>query len=246
MLKFVFVRLTWICLVMLTFSSCKQQWQRSKGDISTHFVSLNGFNGLRIGQKFNVYLRNDTALEEGVEIRYFENLVENITLNIHDSVLSIRDENPAKWTKGLSDSIAVVINCHQYSKLKIGGSSKWICLDTLKSGALDIEMNSVQDQHILTVTKALTGKCGNLGKLNLNGFGTIFSWTIEAGGALNAENFRSHDTYLWHYTTHNARVRPERQAFLYLYNSGNVILPDTPSYQLNINTFGSGQVVIKK
>ena len=77
-------------------------------------------------------------------------------------------------------------------------------------------------------------------------FGTIFSWTIEAGGALNAENFRNHDTYLWHYTTHDARVHPERQAFLYLYNSGNVILPDTPTYQLNINTFGSGQVVIKK
>lgn len=246
MLKFVFVRSIWICLIMLVCSSCEQQWQRSKGEISTHFVTLNGFNGLQIGQKFNVYLRNDNTLKEGVEIRYFENLMENITLNIHDSILAIRDENPAKWTKDLSDSIAVVINCHNYSKLKIEGSSKWVCLDTLNSGALAIEMNSVQDQHILTVTKALTGKCGNLGIINLNGFGTIFSWTIEAGGTLNAKNFRSHDTYLWHYTTHDAWVHPERQAFLYVYNSGNVILPDTPSYQLKINKFGSGRVVIKK
>ena len=245
MLKFVFVRSLWIWLVILVFSSCEQEWQRSKGEFTNHFVTLNGFNGLQVGQKFNVYLRNDTTLEEGVEIRYFDNLIENITLNILDSMLVIRDENPAKWTKDLTDSIAVVINCHHYSKLKIEGSSKWVCLDTLKTDALAIEMNSVQDQHILSVTKALTGKCGNLGKLNLNGFGTIFSWTIEAGGALNAKNFRSHDTYLWHYTTHDAWVHPERQAFLYVYNSGNVTLPDTPSYQLKIKEFGSGRVVIK-
>ena len=245
MLKFVFVRSLWIWLVILVFSSCEQEWQRSKGEFTNHFVTLNGFNGLQVGQKFNVYLRNDTTLEEGVEIRYFDNLIENITLNILDSMLVIRDENPAKWTKDLTDSVAVVINCHQYSKLKIEGSSKWVCLDTLKTDALAIEMNSVQDQHILSVTKALTGKCGNLGKLNLNGFGTIFSWTIEAGGALNAKNFRSHDTYLWHYTTHDAWVHPERQAFLYVYNSGNVTLPDTPSYQLKIKEFGSGRVVIK-
>ena len=245
MLKFVFVRSLWIWLVMLVLSSCKQEWQRSKGGFTNHFVTLNGFDGLQIGQKFNVYLRNDTTLEEGVEIRYFENLIENITLKIQDSMLAIRDENPAKWTKDLSDSIAVVINCHHYSKLKIEGSSKWVCLDTLKTSELAIEMNSVQDQHITTVTKALTGKCGNLGKINLNGFGTIFSWTIEAGGALNAKNFRSHDAYLWHYTTHDAWVNPERQAFLYVYNSGNVILPDTPSYQLKIKEFGSGRVVIK-
>lgn len=244
MLKFVFVRSLWIWLIMLVFSSCKREWQISKGEITSRFVALDGFNGLQIGQKFNVYLRNDTTLEQGVEIKYFENLIDNITLNIHDSMLKIRDENPAKWTKDLTDSITVVINCYHYSKLKIEGSSKWACLDTLKTAAIDVEMNSVQDQHILAVTKALTGKCGNLGKINLNGFGTI-SWTIEAGGALNAKNFRSHDTYLWHYTSHDAWVHPERQAFLYLYNSGNVVLSDTPSYQLKIKEFGSGRVMIK-
>lgn len=231
--------------ICILFLGCEHPYALEKGERVWERIELETFEGVNIGQSFRVQLKNDTNEKEYIRVNYYQNLIKNISLEIKEGILVVQDKNPAKWTRNLNDSIIVVINAHRLKKLFINGASQWTTADTLRSSAIEIEVNSVKNQDLNIVTSTLTGKIGNIGRLQLSGFATIFSWTIEGGGQLDARFLRNHDTYLWHYTENNAWVHPERQGFLYLYNSGNALIPKEPSYKLTKKELGKGRVIIK-
>lgn len=231
--------------ICILFLGCEHPYALEKGERVWERIELEAFEGVNIGQSFRVQLKNDTNEKEYIRVNYYQNLIKNISLEIKEGILVVQDKNPAKWTRNLNDSIIVVINAHRLKKLFINGASQWTTADTLRSSAIEIEVNSVKNQDLNIVTSTLTGKIGNIGRLQLSGFATIFSWTIEGGGQLDARFLRNHDTYLWHYTENNAWVHPERQGFLYLYNSGNALIPKEPSYKLTKKELGKGRVIIK-
>ncbi len=230
--------------ICILFLGCEHPYALEKGERVWERIELETFEGVNIGQSFRVQLKNDTNEKEYIRVNYYQNLIKNISLEIKEGILVVQDKNPAKWTRNLNDSIIVVINAHRLKKLFINGASQWTTADTLRSSAIEIEVNSVKNQDLNIVTSTLTGKIGNIGRLQLSGFATIFSWTIEGGGQLDARFLRNHDTYLWHYTENNAWVHPERQGFLYLYNSGNALIPKEPSYKLTKKELGKGRVII--
>ena len=231
--------------ICILFLGCEHPYALEKGERVWERIELEAFEGVNIGQSFRVQLKNDTNEKEYIRVNYYQNLIKNISLEIKEGILVVQDKNPAKWTRNLNDSIIVVINAHRLKKLFINGASQWTTADTLRSSAIEIEVNSVKNQDLNIVTSTLTGKIGNIGRLQLSGFATIFSWTIEGGGQLDARFLRNHDTYLWHYTENNAWVHPERQGFLYLYNSGNALIPKEPSYKPTKKELGKGRVIIK-
>lgn len=109
--------------------------------------------------------------------------------------------------------------------------------------ALNIEMRSVLDNHLWIDFNEVSGKCNNLGSLTLRGRGTIFSFSVEAGSQLDAQNMRCHDAYFWHFTQRDCYVSPEKQAFLYLYNSGNLTVKSTEFYRFESLQKGSGRII---
>lgn len=236
-----------ISIIGLFFSlfggSCSRWNLGDVGPNTKVFRSIHAADGIRIGQQFDVFLMQDTTQAEGYWIEFPEKLIPQIEHHLNDNEWQIRDENRGKWTQDLNRKPKITLNFHRYHKLIIDGSSTWKCLDTLLAPELNIDMNSVMNHDIWVNCNELTGRCQNLGSLNLSGKGTILSFSVESGSQLNALSLRCHDAYFWHFTQKDCYLAPEKQAELYLFNSGNVLLPNRDFYRLQTNTKGKGRVI---
>ena len=78
------------------------------------------------------------------------------------------------------------------------------------------------------------------------GQATIFSWSCEKGGGLDATDLRSDDVYLYHFTIKDVFVNPSKQFDAHLFNSGNAFYFKTPTYKFKESSQGKGQVLLKK
>lgn len=225
--------------------SCSRMNLGDPGPNTRIFRSISAEKGIRIGQQFNVTLIQDSTQPEGYWIEYPEKLIPNITHTIKDGVWHIRDENAAKWTQDLNRKPIITVNLRKYENLYIDGSSTWLCADTLYAERLQINMNSVMNHEIWINCNELTGKCENLGSLTLAGKGTIVSFTAESGSQVKAQNLSSHDVYFWHFTQRDCYISPEKQAELYLYNSGNLYIKPHDFYRYQVSEKGTGRVITK-
>jgi len=242
---YVFLSTLFLVCSCFFLGSCSRWNLGNVGPTISLTRSISSTGVLRIGQKFDVFLKQDTSAPETYTIEYPEELIKNIDHTVENQIVIIRDNNQAKWTQDLSLRPKITLNLHRYKQLYIEGSSKWHCSDTLYGHALNIEMRSVLDNDLWVNFNDVTGKCNNLGSLTLRGRGTLFSFSVEAGSQLNARNMRCHDAYFWHFTQRDCYVSPEKQAFLYLYNAGNVIIKPAEFYRFESQEKGSGRIIYK-
>jgi hypothetical protein len=161
-------------------------------------------------------------------------------------VLSIKNSNKAKWLRKLNIQPKCTLNLHQISDIHLEGNAKVICIDTLYSQAIHCTVNSVENQNLLVFCGQFYGGVTNSGNVKLSGQATIFSWSCEKGGGLDASDLRSDDVYLYHFTIKDVFVNPSKQFDANLFNSGNAYYFTTPTYKFKESTRGTGQVKLKK
>ncbi len=104
----------------------------------------------------------------------------------------------------------------------------------------------MEDQNLLVYCGHFYGGVINSGNVNLSGQATIFSWSCEKGGGLDATDLRSDDVYLYHFTIKDVSVNPSKQFEAHLFNSGNAFYFKTLTYKFKESSQGKGQVLLKK
>ena len=230
------------------FPSCQnsaQPWE-SFGDITTETRTLGSFHGLDVNQDIELFITQDSTKPAHVEITYGKNVIPGITTEITDGVLSIKNSNKAKWLRRLNIQPKCTLNLHQIDDIHLEGNAKVICIDTLYSQAIHCTVNSVEDQNLLVFCGQFYGGVMNSSNVKLSGQATIFSWSCEKGGGLDATDLRSDDVYLYHFTIKDVSVNPSKQFEAHLFNSGNAFYFKTPTYKFKESSQGKGQVLLKK
>ena len=230
------------------FSGCEnsaQPWQ-SFGDITTESRTLGSFHGLEVNHDIQLFVTQDTTKPEHIEITYGKNVIPGITTEILNGVLSIKNSNKAKWLRKLNIQPKCTLNLHQIDDIHLEGNAKVNCIDTLYSQAIHCTVNSVEDQNLLVFCGQFYGGVTNSGNVKLSGQATIFSWSCEKGGGLDATELRSDDVYLYHFTIKDVFVNPSKQFEANLFNSGNAYYFTTPTYKFKESAQGKGQVKLKK
>ena len=230
------------------FSACQnsvQPWQ-SFGDITTETRTLASLHGLEVNHDIQLFVTQDTTKPEHIEITYGKNVIPGITTEIINGVLSIKNSNKAKWLRKLNIQPKCTLNLHQIDDIHLEGNAKVNCIDTLYSQAIHCTVNSVEDQNLLVFCGQFYGGVMNSGNVKLSGQATIFSWSCEKGGGLDATNLRSDDVYLYHFTIKDVFVNPSKQFDAHLFNSGNAYYFTTPTYKFKESAQGTGQVKLKK
>jgi hypothetical protein len=230
------------------FSGCEnsaQPWQ-SFGDITTESRTLGSFHGLEVNHDIQLFVTQDTTTPEHIEITYGKNVIPGITTEILNGVLSIKNSNKAKWLRKLNIQPKCTLNLHQIDDIHLEGNAKVNCIDTLYSQAIHCTVNSVEDQNLLVFCGQLYGGVMNSGNVKFSGQATIFSWSCEKGGGLDATELRSDDVYLYHFTIKDVFVNPSKQFEANLFNSGNAYYFTTPTYKFKESAQGKGQVKLKK
>ncbi len=230
------------------FSGCEnsaQPWQ-SFGEITTESRTLGSFHGLEVNHDIQLFVTQDTTKPEHIEITYGKNVIPGITTEILNGVLSIKNSNKAKWLRKLNIQPKCTLNLHQIDDIHLEGNAKVNCIDTLYSQAIHCTVNSVEDQNLLIFCGQLYGGVMNSGNVKFSGQATIFSWSCEKGGGLDATELRSDDVYLYHFTIKDVFVNPSKQFEANLFNSGNAYYFTTPTYKFKESAQGKGQVKLKK
>ena len=230
------------------FSGCEnsaQPWQ-SFGDITTESRTLGSFHGLEVNHDIQLFVTQDTTKPEHIEITYGKNVIPGITTEILNGVLSIKNSNKAKWLRKLNIQPKCTLNLHQIDDIHLEGNAKVNCIDTLYSQAIHCTVNSVEDQNLLVFCGQFYGGVMNSGNVKFSGQATIFSWSCEKGGGLDATELRSDDVYLYHFTIKDVFVNPSKQFEANLFNSGNAYYFTTPTYKFKESAQGKGQVKLKK
>ncbi|MDA0784031.1 MAG: DUF2807 domain-containing protein [Bacteroidetes bacterium] len=230
------------------FSACQnsvQPWE-SFGDITSETRTLGSFHGLDVNQDIELFITQDSTKPAHVEITYGKNVIPGITTEITNGVLSIKNSNKAKWLRKLNIQPKCTLNLHQIDNIHLEGNAKVICIDTLYSQAIHCTVNSVEDQNLLVFCGQFYGGVMNSSNVKLSGQATIFSWSCEKGGGLDATDLRSDDVYLYHFTIKDVFVNPSKQFDAHLFNSGNAYYFATPTYKFKESARGTGQVKLKK
>ena len=244
---------TWSVLFFVSFlihffSACQnsvQPWE-SFGDITTETRTLGSFHGLDVNHDIELFITQDSTKPAHIEITYGQNVIPGITTEIQNGVLSIRNSNKAKWLRKLNIQPKCTLNLHQINDIHLEGNAKVICIDTLYSQAIHCTVNSVENQNLLVFCGQFYGGVMNSSNVKLSGQATIFSWSCEKGGGLDASDLRSDDVYLYHFTIKDIFVNPSKQFDAHLFNSGNAYYFTTPTYKFKESTRGTGQVKLKK
>jgi hypothetical protein len=244
---------TWSVLFFVSFlihffSACQnsvQPWE-SFGDITTETRTLGSFHGLNVNQDIELFITQDSTKPAHIEITYGQNVIPGITTEIQNGVLSIKNSNKAKWLRKLNIQPKCTLNLHQIDDIHLEGNAKVICIDTLYSQAIHCTVNSVENQNLLVFCGQFYGGVMNSSNVKLSGQATIFSWSCEKGGGLDASDLRSDDVYLYHFTIKDVFVNPSKQFDANLFNSGNAYYFTTPTYKFKESTRGTGQVKLKK
>lgn len=230
---------------MSFFEGCKNSddFFKSAGSPKILDRPLPNFNAIEVGEKFLVYITNDTSVPQNVSIDYFENLNNKIITAVNNGKLTISDGNSYNWTRDLTVRPKITINIHTLNNLSIQGACEFICLDTIKTGNLNIDMHSVKPALIKVNCGNLYGGSSDLGPISFEGRGTIFSWSCEQGSWFDAKKLYCDDAYIRHYTKLDCFVYPEKQFEANIYNSGNLYYKPRTFYKVQINTFGSGKAI---
>jgi len=244
---------TWSVLFFVSFlihflPSCQnsaQPWE-SFGDITTETRTLGSFHGLDVNQDIELFITQDSTKPTHIEITYGKNVIPGITTEITNGVLSIKNSNKAKWLRKLNIQPRCTLNLHQIDDIHLEGNAKVICSDTLYNQAIHCTVNSVEDQNLLVFCGQFYGGVTNSSNVKLSGQATIFSWSCEKGGGLDASKLRSDDVYLYHFTIKDVFVNPSKQFDANLFNSGNAYYFTTPTYKFKESAQGTGQVKLKK
>jgi hypothetical protein len=240
--------LFFVLFLIQLFPGCQnsaQPWE-SFGDITTETRTLGSFHGLDVNQDIELFITQDSTKPTHIEITYGQNVIPGITTEIQNGVLSIKNSNKAKWLRKLNIQPKCTLNLHQISDIHLEGNAKVICIDTLYSQAIHCTVNSVEDQNLLVFCGQFYGGVMNSSNVKLSGQATIFSWSCEKGGGLDASDLRSDDVYLYHFTIKDIFVNPSKQFDVHLFNSGNAYYFTTPTYKFKESTRGTGQVKLKK
>lgn len=236
--------------IPLFWGGCKdsvQPWE-AMGERTTESRILSTFDRISVSQSIELYITQDTNAPISMIVDYGKNAIKGILTQVNynqhpNGELIVKDNNKAKWLRNLEIIPRCTLNLHQLSKLNIEGNARVICLDTLRSNAIHCTVNSVENQILNVFCGQFYGGITNSGSILFKGQATIFSWSCEKGGGIDARDLRSDDVYLRHFTVRDVFVNPSKQFEAYLYNSGNAYYREIPSYKFKINQVGSGKVL---
>lgn len=239
-------KITYGFLMLLLFANaCKKGPDafKSYGKETTVTRPLGDFKSLIIGQKFRLFITQDTNLPCQISITYSANLIDKIKAKVDGNELKIRDENHYNWVRKLDVFPRCTLNIKTLEKLNIQGSAEVYCLDSIKSGQLDVQMNSVAPQYLQLFVGILSGSAGNTGNITFSGRSNIFTFSCEDGGWFDASNLDADDAYVRHYTDRDVKISPRNIFEAYVYSKGNIFYKTDPMYIFKKEEHGQGKVL---
>jgi len=233
--------------VTLFFHSCDKAHSgdcfTSTGDIVAETRMLDDFIYLSIYDNFNVYLITDTLNK--IEIKAGKNLIPNITTEIVDDTLKIRNTNTCNWVRSYKKPFDLYITSNTMRRLFVWGHSNVETVNAFKaryfyveaaspisSMKLDVDVSTFYFSAVYTTGDFfLTGITDSLRVFNY-GTGYVF-----------AKNLESRRCWVLNSSTGDCQISTSKRLYVEIYNSGNVYYSGNPGLIDTIDISSTGKLI---
>lgn len=237
-----------VAIGMLLFSCEKHQLDdcfSSTGPITEEVRSLAPFSKLKIGDRFEVLLIQDTAKEEHALVRCGKNIQEGITFKVNEGWLEISNDNTCNFVRSFKTPIEIEIHLRDLNEIMLTGATNLTTKDSLNLQSLVINHWALSDIDFkLNVSGEVFVNSINSAATILKGTAFKLSGSIEEVSDLDAQNLICQEVLLDTHTPRDCFINGEELIFVKIYNSGNIFYVSEPSERKEINVQeGSGNLI---
>ncbi|MBK8500629.1 MAG: DUF2807 domain-containing protein [Flavobacteriales bacterium] len=134
-----------IPLSILLFGCQPEQWNdcmTSTGSMSTQERNVGDFNTIDVGDRVDLVL--DQRSSGSVSVEAGANLLGQITTEVSDGTLKVRNEMRCNWVRSFKPRIVVHVPIDQVAKLVLRGTGNVSCTDSLIRDRFELEQWGAQ------------------------------------------------------------------------------------------------------
>lgn len=207
--------------------------------------SVSAFNTLTVYNKIDVYYTQDTTLPEyKIQVVTGKHLLYNITTEVKNGILEIRNENKCNFVRGSNNDVTVYITAPHIHNFVQEGVGTIYSSGTIVEDTIDYKINNSGDVRLNVSSHHLAGHLFGVG----DGYseGNTNSYYIYADGRdfVHSGNLRSDYCYIFFKSTGVAEIGTANYIDADIEYKGNVYYSGDPG-TIHKTEKSSGQLLHK-
>ncbi|HXU27497.1 MAG TPA: head GIN domain-containing protein [Bacteroidia bacterium] len=232
---------------LILFTSCKKQNDcdciKSRGSAVTETrVITTPFKTLQTFDKIEVYYIQDTTITTPtVRVETGKNLMSNISTEVSDGTLQIKNLNKCNFVRSNNDVTVYVTAPHVYYFVQDGVGNIYSS-NTITQDSVSYNVNNSGDIHLNLNVNRVYGRLYGVGDVYLNGIGSYHLVNAKGECFINAQNLQTFYSYVVYGSTGEARINVSNQLDAEMDYTGNLYYSGSATYINRVGN-GSGQVI---
>jgi len=217
----------------------------SAGEEKTEIRILNDFDRVRIGQKFDLQILQDTAMEPSVSITCGSNLLEGVECEVSEGVLEIKNRNTCNFVRSFKDRIQITLTLKDLRELTVSGDVFVRSIDTLFLTELNVIQSALNDIDLtLHVEERVLVNSINSRRVILHGKAGKLEGSIEEISDLIAKDLVCREVLIDSHTPLDCSINATELIFVKIFNAGNIFYFQEPSGLKEVNVQeGNGKLI---
>lgn len=234
---------------LILVTSCKKQNDcdciKSRGSAVTETrIITKPFRTLHTFDKIEVYYLQDTnATTWTVRVETGKNLLSNISTEVSNGELQIKNLNQCNFVRSNNDVTVFVTAPHVLYFLQDGVGNIYSS-NTITQDSIIYNVNNSGDIHLDLNVQWVFGRLYGVGDVYLNGVGQYHLVNAQGEGFINAQNLQTYYSYVVYGSTGEARVNVSSQLDAEIDYTGNLYYTGSVSKISRVGK-GSGQLIKK-
>ena len=238
---------SFILLGLTPLSSCKKQNEcdclKSYGDVVTDIRNVSSFNTLQSFDKIDVYyIQDTTAITCTAKVVTGKHLLANISTEVSDGVLQIKNHNMCNFVRGSHNEVTVYVTAPHVQYFIQDGVGTMYSGNTIKEVNLDYNIRNSGDIHLSVNAGTVTGHLYGIGDIYLSG--NSQNHLVNATGEcfINANDLQTSYCFIVYKSTGEAHVNVTGELDAVLNYTGDIYYTGSASV-VHKTVTGTGQLI---
>ncbi len=220
-----------ILLLSIFLCSCQRgdDCFTNKGANGSISRKLEVFDKISVENRINLIITQDSAKAGEVVISGPENLLEEITTDVSDGWLKIKNMNTCNFVRSYDYELTINVFLKELRVLNIDGIASVKTEDTLLIKKLDIEHLALSDIHLTLSGDEVFLRSRNSAHTRLDGKIKVFKGSIEEISDVDAEFLKAEEVLLDTHSPLYCIVNASKGIFVKIYGPGSILYVYEPS-----------------
>jgi len=216
------------------------------GNVSNELRSVDEFSKLYVEDRIKVVLIQDSSKAGTLELTGPENLLAQVTSEIQDGELRLRNRNTCNFVRSFDYELKVNVFINTLDRLTVESIAEVSCIDTILVNRLEIYHFALSDIDLKLSGEEVYVQSRNSAETRLSGDIRVLKGSIEEISNLLALDLQCEEVLLDSHTKLNCELNASKGLYIKIFNSGDVLYKSEPTdYKIVEVSTGTGRLLKK-